>query len=91
MMAGTEPHSIDSGLRAEALRTEANNAVVAIHRLGRNPHHRTRPDPSTADVVADIHAVVTQLGLRRPAIFRMGGTIALQVASGHPWDLVPKR
>ena len=40
-------------------------------------------------MAADVYAVVTQLGLRRPAIVgcSMGGIIALQYALGYPADL----
>ena len=49
----------------------------------------TRPGWTTADMAADVHAVVTELGLRRPAIVgcSMGGTIALQYALDYPGDL----
>ena len=40
-------------------------------------------------MAADVYAVVTELGLRRPAIVgcSMGGTIALQYALDYPGDL----
>jgi 3-oxoadipate enol-lactonase len=40
-------------------------------------------------MAADVHAVVTELGLERPAIVgcSMGGTIALQYALDYPTDL----
>lgn len=40
-------------------------------------------------MAADVHAVVTRLGLRRPAVVgcSMGGTIALQYALDRPEDL----
>ena len=49
----------------------------------------TRPGWTTADMAVDIHAVVTELGLRRSAIAgcSMGGTIALQYALDYPGDL----
>ncbi|MFI6360550.1 alpha/beta fold hydrolase [Streptomyces sp. NPDC050743] len=51
----------------------------------------TRPGWTTTDTAADVHAVVTQLGPRRPAIVgcSMGATIALQYALDHPKDLSP--
>jgi pimeloyl-ACP methyl ester carboxylesterase len=49
----------------------------------------SRPGWTTADMAADVYAVVTELGLRRPAIAgcSMGGTIALQYALDYPADL----
>jgi pimeloyl-ACP methyl ester carboxylesterase len=44
---------------------------------------------TTADLAADVHAVVAELGLRRPAIVgcSMGGTVAVQYALDYPADL----
>ena len=64
--------------------------VVAVDVRGGGGKTRwTRPGWTTADMAADIHAVVTELGLRRPAIVgcSMGGTIALQYALDYPGDL----
>jgi 3-oxoadipate enol-lactonase len=64
--------------------------VVAVDvRGGAGKTRWTRPGWTTADMAADIHAVVTELGLRRPAIvgLSMGGTIALQYALDYPGDL----
>jgi pimeloyl-ACP methyl ester carboxylesterase len=64
--------------------------VVAVDVRGGGGKTRwTRPGWTTADMAADVHAVVTQLGLRRPAIVgcSMGGTIALQYALDYPGDL----
>jgi pimeloyl-ACP methyl ester carboxylesterase len=64
--------------------------VVAVDVRGGGGKTRwTRPGWTTADMAADVHAVVTELGLRRPAIVgcSMGGTIALQYALDHPADI----
>jgi 3-oxoadipate enol-lactonase len=64
--------------------------VVAVDVRGGGGKTRwTRPGWSTADMAADVYAVVTQLGLRRPAIVgcSMGGTIALQYALDYPADI----
>lgn len=63
--------------------------VVAVGvRGGAGKTRWTRTGWTTADMAADIHAVVTELGLRRPAIvgLSMGGTIALQYALDYPGD-----
>ena len=41
-------------------------------------------------MAADVHAVVTELGLRRPAIvgISLGGTIALRYTLDYPEDLL---
>ena len=64
--------------------------VVAVDvRGGAGKTRWFRPGWTTADMAADIHAVVTELGLRRPAIVgcSMGGTIALQYELDYPADL----
>jgi pimeloyl-ACP methyl ester carboxylesterase len=64
--------------------------VVAVDMRGGGGKTRwTRPGWTTADMAADVYAVVTELGLRRPAIVgcSMGGTIALQYALDHPADI----
>jgi len=64
--------------------------VVAIDmRGGAGKTRWTRPGWTTADMAADVYAVVTKLGLRRPAIVgcSMGGTIALQYALDYPADI----
>jgi 3-oxoadipate enol-lactonase len=64
--------------------------VVAVDVRGGGGKTRwTRPGWTTADMAADIHAVVAELGLRRPAIVgcSMGGTIALQYALDYPADI----
>ena len=63
--------------------------VVAVDVRGGGKTRWTTPGWTTADMAADIHAVVTELGLRRPAIVgcSMGGTIALQYALDYPADL----
>ena len=61
--------------------------VVAVDMRGGGGKTRwTRPGWTTADMAADVYAVVTELGLRRPAIVgcSMGGTIALQYALDYP-------
>ena len=63
--------------------------VVAVDVRGGGGKTRwTRPGWTTADMAADIHAVVTELGLRHPAIVgcSMGGTIALQYTLDYPGD-----
>jgi len=64
--------------------------VVAVDMRGGGGKTRwTRPGWTTADMAADVYAVVTQLGLRRPAIVgcSMGGTVALQYALDYPADI----
>jgi pimeloyl-ACP methyl ester carboxylesterase len=64
--------------------------VVAVDVRGGGGKTRwARPRWSSSDMAADVHAVVTDLGLRRPAIVgcSMGGTIALQYALDYPADL----
>ena len=64
--------------------------VVAVDvRGGAGKTRWTRPGWTTADMAADIHAVVTELGLCRPAVVgcSMGATIALQYALDYPGDL----
>ena len=64
--------------------------VVAVDIRGGGGKTRwTRPGWTTADMAADVYAVVTELGLRRPAIVgcSMGGTIALQYALDYPADI----
>jgi pimeloyl-ACP methyl ester carboxylesterase len=64
--------------------------VVAVDMRGGGGKTRwTRPGWTTADMAADVYAVVTELGLRRPAIVgcSMGGTIALQYALDYPADI----
>jgi len=64
--------------------------VVAVDvRGGAGKTRWVRPGWTTADMAADIYAVVTQLGLRRPAIAgcSMGSTIALQYTLDHPQDI----
>jgi len=64
--------------------------VVAIDmRGGAGKTRWIKPGWSTADMAADVHAVVTELGLLRPAIVgcSMGGTIALQYALDYPADI----
>ena len=41
-------------------------------------------------MAADVHAVVADLGLRRPALvgISMGGTVALQSALDYPADII---
>jgi pimeloyl-ACP methyl ester carboxylesterase len=64
--------------------------VVAVDvRGGAGKTRSLRPGWSTAYMAADIHAVVTKLGLRRPAVVgcSMGGTVALQYALDYPTSL----
>ncbi len=64
--------------------------VVAVDmRGGAGKTRWTRPGWTTADMAADVYAVVTQLGLRRPAIAgcSMGSTIALQYTLDYPEDI----
>ena len=64
--------------------------VVAVDMRGGGGKTRwTRPGWTTADMAADVYAVVTELGLRSPAIVgcSMGGTIALQYALDYPADI----
>ncbi|MGA9360291.1 MAG: alpha/beta hydrolase [Mycobacterium sp.] len=64
--------------------------VVAVDvRGGAGKTRWNSPGWTTVDMAADIHAVVTELGLRRPAIVgcSMGGTIALQYTLDYPADL----
>lgn len=44
---------------------------------------------TTADMAADVHTVVVELGLRRPALvgLSMGGTVALRYALDYPEDV----
>jgi 3-oxoadipate enol-lactonase len=67
----------------------SRRVVVPDVRGGAGKTRWARPGWSTADMAADIHAVVAGLGLRRPALvgISMGGTIALQYALDHPGDL----
>jgi pimeloyl-ACP methyl ester carboxylesterase len=67
----------------------ARRVVAVDMRGGAGKTRWTRPGWTTADMAADVHAVVTELGLRRPAIVgcSMGGTIALQYALDYPADL----
>ena len=64
--------------------------VVAVDvRGGAGKTRWIHPGWTTADMAADVYAVVTQLGLRRPAIAgcSMGSTIALQYTLDHPEDI----
>jgi pimeloyl-ACP methyl ester carboxylesterase len=64
--------------------------VVAVDVRGGGGKTRwARPGWTTADMAADVHAVVSQVGLQRPAIVgcSMGGTIALRYALDYPGDL----
>ena len=64
--------------------------VVAVDMRGGGGKTRwTTPGWTTADMAADVYAVVMQLGLRRPAIvgISMGGTIALQYTLEYPADI----
>jgi 3-oxoadipate enol-lactonase len=64
--------------------------VVAVDvRGGAGKTRWTRPGRSTADMAADVYAVVTQLALGRPAIAgcSMGSTIALQYTLDHPEEI----
>ena len=67
----------------------ARRVVAVDMRGGAGKTRWTHPGWATADMAADVHAVVTELGLRRPAIVgcSMGGTIALQYALDYPADL----
>jgi pimeloyl-ACP methyl ester carboxylesterase len=67
----------------------ARRVVAVDMRGGAGKTRWTHTGWTTADMAADVHAVVTELGLRRPAIVgcSMGGTIALQYALGYPADL----
>ena len=67
----------------------SRRVVVPDVRGGAGKTRWTHPGWTTADMAADIHAVVTELGLRRPAMvgISMGGTIALQYALDYPGDL----
>jgi pimeloyl-ACP methyl ester carboxylesterase len=67
----------------------ARRAVAIDMRGGAGKTRWVNPGWSTADMAADVHAVVTELGLRRPAIVgcSMGGTIALQYALDYPADI----
>ena len=67
----------------------SRRAVAVVMRGGGGKTRWTQPGWSTADMAADVHAVVTELGLRRPAIVgcSMGGTIALQYALDYPADI----
>jgi 3-oxoadipate enol-lactonase len=67
----------------------ARRVVAVDMRGGAGKTRWTHPGWTTADMAADVHAVVTELGLRRPAMVgcSMGGTIALQYALDYPADL----
>jgi len=67
----------------------ARRVVAVDMRGGAGKTRWTHPGWTTADMAADVHAVVTELGLRRPAIVgcSMGGTIALQYALDYPADI----
>ena len=67
----------------------SRRVVVPDVRGGAGKTRWTRPGWTTADMAADVFAVVAGLGLRRPALvgLSMGGTIALQYALDHPGDL----
>lgn len=64
--------------------------VIAVDvRSGAGKTRWVRAGWTTADMAADVYAVVTQLGLRRPAIAgcSMGSTIALQYTLDYPQDI----
>ena len=63
--------------------------VIAPDVRGSGKTRWPAPGWTTAEMAGDVHAVVTGLGLRRPAIvgLSMGGTIALQYALDYPGDL----
>lgn len=64
--------------------------VIALDLRGGSGLTRwSRPGWTTADMAADVFAVVSELGLRRPALvgISMGGTVALRYALDHPADL----
>jgi pimeloyl-ACP methyl ester carboxylesterase len=64
--------------------------VVAVDVRGGGGKTRwVHPGWTTKDMAGDIYAVVTHLGLRRPAIVgcSMGGTIALQYVLDFPGDI----
>jgi pimeloyl-ACP methyl ester carboxylesterase len=67
----------------------ARRVVAVDMRGGAGKTRWTRPGWTTADMAADVYAVVAELGLRRPAIVgcSMGGTIALQYALDYPADI----
>jgi 3-oxoadipate enol-lactonase len=68
----------------------SRRVVVRDMRSGAGKTRWTRPGWTTADMAADVFAVVAGLGLRRPALVGLsvgGGTIALQYALDHPGDL----
>ena len=67
----------------------SRRVVVPDVRGGAGKTRWTHPGWTTADMAADVHAVVTELSLRRPAIagISLGGTIALQYALEYPEDL----
>jgi 3-oxoadipate enol-lactonase len=67
----------------------SRRVVVPDIRGGAGKTRWARPGWTTADMAADLYALVAGLGLRRPALvgLSMGGTIALQYALDHPGDL----
>ncbi len=67
----------------------ARRVVAVDMRGGAGKTRWTRLGWSTADMASDVCVVITQLGLRQPAIAgcSMGGTIALQYALDYPADI----
>ena len=67
----------------------SRRVILPDMRGGAGKTRWTRPGWTTADMAADVFAVIAGLGLRRPALvgLSMGGTVALQYALDHPGDL----
>ncbi|MFF8833859.1 alpha/beta fold hydrolase [Streptomyces sp. NPDC015130] len=65
---------------------DAGHRVLALDQRGHGGSERRPGDVSRAAYVADVVAVVTELGLRRPALIgqSLGGHTALLTAAAHP-------
>jgi 3-oxoadipate enol-lactonase len=69
--------------------SHSRRTVAPDMRGGAGKTRYAHPGWTTADMAGDVHAVIADLGLRRPALvgISMGGTVALQYALEHPAGL----
>ncbi|MFE1908010.1 alpha/beta fold hydrolase [Streptomyces gardneri] len=85
LLHGLAGHAGEWDVTARALR-DAGHRVLALDQRGHGSSGRRPEDVSRAAYVADVVAVVTELGLRRPVLMgqSLGGHTALLTAAAHP-------
>ncbi|WP_329622212.1 alpha/beta hydrolase [Streptomyces sp. NBC_01255] len=85
LLHGLAGHAGEWDATARALR-DAGYRVVALDQRGHGSSERRPADVSRAAYVADVVAVVSELGLHRPVLIgqSLGGHTALLTAAAHP-------